>query len=266
MGLLSRANTLDEIKSNPGLVFSDFIKKHSLKTCAILEKLTGDYVVSNSFGLDASSILSATSTSDFWEGTCPVNGLVYNFKNADKTQLLQLFSFTLKDNFSELSLYKNASSKILITDSQIPLQATQDFEKISNEENKKSLLSLNPFVQEGSVVVQLEIDFYTAAESFFKEKNTNVNLSFDLFLNALSNELYNRFICRYNISGASAKKDPHCLKTVIVTDKYYSVNLISHHLLLNLKDVLENYSELIQIKDCGTAASCNQLQAFFQAE
>ncbi len=266
MGLLSRANTLDENKSSPGLVFSDFIKKHSLKTCAILEKFNNNFVVTNSFGLDASSILSATSTVDFWEGTCPFNGKIYNFKGEEKTQLLQLFSFSLKDNFSEFTLYKNSSSKILITDSQITSQAALDFEKISNGENKNNLLSINPFLQEGSVVLQFEIEFYKAAEDFFKAKNTNDNLSFECFLQALANELYNRLTCRYNLSGTSTKKNTHCIKTVIVTDKYYSVNLISHHLLLNFKDILENFAEQIEIKDCGRAASCNQLQAFLQAE
>ena len=64
MGLLSRANTLDENKSNPGLVFSDFIIKHSLKTAALLEKKDSNYCVTNSIGFDAESILSATSHHD----------------------------------------------------------------------------------------------------------------------------------------------------------------------------------------------------------
>ena len=266
MGLLSRANTLDETKSNPGLVFSDFIKKYSLKTCIILEKLTDNYHVSNSLGLDASSIFSATSTSDFWDGTCPLKGKIYNFKDAEKTQLLQLFSFALKDNFSELTLYKNSDSKILITDSTISSQAALDFEKINNEQSNNNLLSLNQFLQESSFVLLFEIDFYKAAESFFNSIKADNSLSFDLFLKAAANELYNRFTCRYNPSGISIKHNAHCIKTVIVTDKCYSVNLISHHILLNLKELFDNHAELIQIKDCGTAVSCNQLKAFLQAE
>ena len=65
MGLLSRANTLDELKNNPGLAFSDFINKHSLKICALLEKKANNYIVTNSIGFDAESIISATSANFF---------------------------------------------------------------------------------------------------------------------------------------------------------------------------------------------------------
>ena len=104
MGLLSRANTLDELKNNPGLAFSDFINKHSLKICALLEKKANNYIVTNFIGFYAESIISATSTVDFWDGICKEAGKVYYFKDTDKTQLLQLFSFTQKATFPDLSV------------------------------------------------------------------------------------------------------------------------------------------------------------------
>ena len=159
MGLLSRANTLDEMKSNPGLAFSDFIIKHSLKTCALLEKKDSNYQVVNSIGFDAESILSATSTCDFWDGICKNSGQIYSFSDSGKTQLLQLFSFNLKDNLQELSVYKNSSSKILLSSGKITEAAAKDFESINNNKHKNNILNLNPLIKENSVVLLLKIDF-----------------------------------------------------------------------------------------------------------
>ncbi len=64
MGLLSRASTLDKTDNIPGLAFSDFINKHSIKTCALLQKEASNYIVKNSIGLDAYSILSRVLARD----------------------------------------------------------------------------------------------------------------------------------------------------------------------------------------------------------
>ena len=69
MGLLSRASTMDN-KPLPVLAFSDFINKYSLKTCALLEPEGADYIVTDSIGFDAYSIITSKSTIDFWEGIC----------------------------------------------------------------------------------------------------------------------------------------------------------------------------------------------------
>ena len=265
MGLLSRANTLDEIKSNPGLVFSDFIIKHSLKTAALLEKKDSNYCVTNSIGFDAESILSATSTSDFWDGICKTSGQVYSFKNSEKTQLLQLFSFNQKDNLQELSVYKNSGSKILLCSGTLTDAAAKDFEAISNDKHKNDILKLNPLIKENSVVLLLKIDFSEAIKSFYLSQKDKIS-DLDFYTQSLMNELYNRFNCRYNIPDTTLQINPVTLKTVFITDKEYSVELVTHHIILNLKEVLNSHTDFIQICFAGRADSCDKIQSFLQAE
>jgi len=265
MGLLSRANTLDELKSNPGMAFSDFINKHSLKICTLLEKKASNYFVTNSIGFDAESILTATSTSDFWDGICKDYGQIYSFKDSEKTKLLQLFSFNLKDNFQVISVYKNKASQILISSEIITNEAAKDFETISNKEHENNYLNLNPLIKENSVVLLLKIDFSEAVKAYILSAQDKITEP-ELFNKSVINELYNRFSCRYNISDTTVKTSQFKLKTVIITNKEYSIELISHHIILNLKEVLQDNAELTQICFSGTAASCEKIQSFLQVE
>lgn len=265
MGLLSRANTLDELKSNPGLAFSDFINKHSLKISALLEKKASDYIVTNSIGLDAESIITATSTPDFWEGICKNSGQIYTFKDSEKTKLLQLFSFNLKENLQELSVYKNKASQILISSGSLTEQAAKDFEAISSNQHKNNYLNLNPLIKENSVVLLLKIDFSEAIKAYYSSAKDKIS-DFELFNKALMKELYNRFCCRYNISDTTIQTNQFALKTVIITNKEYSVELITHHIILNLKEVLNDNADFTQICFSGTADSCEKIKSFLMAE
>lgn len=265
MGLLSRANTLDELKSNPGLAFSDFINKYSLKTCALLEKKQADFIISNSIGFDAESILSATSTADFWDGICPNAGQVYNFKDSDKTKLLQLFSFNLKDNLQELSVYKNTASQILLCSGTINAECAKDFETISSAQHENNILNLNPLIKENTVVILLKIDFSEAIKGYYLSAKDKIS-DFEAFNKALMNEFYNRFCCRYNISDTTKQINEYSIKTVIITNKEYSVELITHHIMVNLKEVVQDNADFIQICFSGTADSCDKIKSFLQAE
>jgi hypothetical protein len=265
MGLLSRANTLDEKKSNPGLSFSDFIHKHSLKICALLEKKDNDYFVVNSIGFDAASIFSAVATSDFWDGICSNSGKIYSFKDSEKTKLLQLFSLNLKENISELSVYKNSSSKILLCAGTIDNQISSDFENIANQLHENDIYKLNPLIKEGSVVLFFKIDFSMAIKAFY-DSEKNPNIPFEFFQKTIMNELYNRFCCRYNIADTALIINSDSIKTVFITNKEYSVELITHHIKINLKEVLSNYAEDILICFSGTADSCDKIKSFLQAE
>ena len=265
MGLLSRASTLDKTENFQGLAFSDFINKHSLKTCALLEKNEADYFVKNSIGFDAESIISAVSTSDFWEGICPQAKKIYSFTNQEEIKpLLQLFSLNLKENLKNLFVYKNEKSQILISTENIAEETACDAEIIDDKNHECNISSLNPFIKDDSVVLKLNIDYSEAVESYIKAKCKNVNLQ-DFVHIALSNEIYNRFICYYNSPDSTVKSGTDSLKTVIIADKTYSIELITNHLILNLKEVIEHYAELIQIDFSGTAESCAETQDFLKS-
>ena len=265
MGLLSRASTLDKTENVQGLAFSDFINKHSLKICALLEKKEANYYVKNSIGFDASSIISAVSTSDFWEGICPQTKQIYTFSNQEEIKpLLQLFSLNLKENLKKLCVYKNSKSQIFVSTESFTTKTAVDAEIIDDTNHNCNISSLNPLIKEDSVVLKLNIDYSEAVESYLKAKCKDNNIC-KFIHKALTDEIYNRFICYYNSPDSTVKSENDSLKTVIIADKTYSIELITNHLILNLKEVLEDYAELIQISFSGTAESCAETQDFLQS-
>ena len=266
MGLLSRASNLDETESKSGLAFSDFITKYSLKNCAVLEQNNSDYLITHSIGFDSHSILNATSTCDFWNGICKQSGKIYNFSGDEISPFLQLFSEKLKYEIKTIFVYKNSASKILLSSNEILQNAANDFEKLSDLRHSINILNLNSQIKEKSLVLKFSLDFNEAIESFLSTEAKNLTASYKLYSRAIMDEVYNRFVCFYNTLDSSALTENNLLKTVFVVDKAFSTELIINHLILNLREVIDNFAELIQFENCGTADSCEQIQNFLQAE
>ena len=266
MGLLSRASTLDKTENVQGLAFTDFINKHSLKICALLEKKDADYFVKNSIGFDGNSIISAVSTSDFWQGICPQGKKIYSYNNQEEIKpLLQLFSLNFKENLKSIFVYKNAKSQILLTTDIISDEITTDAEILDDKYHKCDISTLNPLIKDDSLVLKLCIDYSEAVESFITSKIKSDEKTKTFVSTALSNEIYNRFICYYNSPDSTVYSGNNSIKTVIISDKTYSEELITNHLILNLKEVLEHYAELIQINFTGIAESCAETQDFLKS-
>ena len=264
MGLLSRASNLDE--KIPDLAFTDFILKHSLKFCALLEADNSNYYVSSSVGFDVNSIFTSISTVDFWKGICKETSKIYIYEGSELNPLLQLFSFYLKDNIKKLFVYKNSASRILICQDQLTKEITDDFENINSGRHNPDFLQLNPLIKENSTVLLLKLDFNNSIDNFINSEIKDKIIETESFKNACLNEIYNRFTCFYNSPDATVLFDNNILKTIIVADKAYSMELIKNHLLLNLKDILKESTKLVQIESAGTAASCDKVRSFLQAE
>ena len=247
MGLLSRASTLDETEIKQGLAFSDFILKYSLKSSAMLEQNDMYYIITQSIDFDAYSIISSNSTCDFWNGICKENKKIYKFSGNEVSPLLQLFSSNMKEKIEEVYIYRNSDSKILLSLNEISESATQDFENITSD-----IHSINIFSE--------------AIESFLQSELKTNNSIFEKAKLAIFNEIYNRFVCFYNLPDATVKADKLLIKTVFITGKAYSVELITNHFIFNLRDLLGNNAELIRVDFCGAATSCEQIQNFLQAE
>ena len=266
MGLLSRASNLDEIEIKQGLAFSDFINKHSLKSCAVLEQNNSFYYVKHSIGFDALSIISSVSTIDFWEGICKESQTVYSFTEKTLSPLLQLFSENLKYNLHELYFYKNAASQILIGTTNFSKETVEDFEILNDEYHSSDIQQLNSQISDDSVCLKFQIDFSEAVESFLDSEVKDNSFDISLLHKAIIDELYNRFTCFYNTLDATVRSGENSLKTIFITGKAYSSGLITNHLILNLSEVLGKHAELIQIEFLETADSCEQVQNFLQAE
>ena len=266
MGLLSRASTLDENEIKQGLAFSDFILKYSLKSSAILEKNDMYYIITQSIGFDAYSILSSNSTCDFWNGIIKENQKIYKFTGNDVSPLLQLFSSNMKEEIKEVYIYRNSNSKILLSFNEISEMAGKDFENITSDAHEINIFSLNPQIKENSAVIKLMIDFSEAIESFLQSEIKNNDSLFEKAQSSIYNEIYNRFVCFYNFPDATVKAGKSLIKTVFITGKAYSVELITNHFIFNLRELLGNNAELIRVDYCGAATSCEQIQNFLQAE
>ena len=78
-------------------------------------------------------------------------------------------------------------------------------------------------------------------------------------------EIYNKWF-KNGLRNTIYKSYKYCsCMTVKKEDKTYSIELIANHLILNIKDLLEHYAELIIIDFSGTAESCAETQAFLQS-
>lgn len=267
MGLLSIASHLDDVPK-PGLAFSDVILKHNFKNAALLEKTDNDYLISNSIGFDGDSIISACSTSDFWDGICHETGKLYKFSHNDNSvsPLLQLFSLNLKDNVKEISVCRNSQNKILLVcNSKITEEALKDFELADSSRHKCNTDTLNKFFKESSVLEMFQVNLCEAAESFILSAKVNSDFS-DSLQKAIYNEFYNRFISCYNNKDASAYPEDGVINTVFIMDKAYSTELIFNHLVLNFREVLGSFADLAKINNLGKAHSYKEIADFLQAE
>ena len=253
MGLLSRASNLDE---TPLLAFSDFILKHQLKTCAVLEKDEIYYTLSNSIGFDVSTITSIASTPAYWIGLCPQEDVIYHFHKKDDSisPLLQLFSYNMKDELTDLYACRSSNSKILLSCQELTAKAVEDFHNISNSYHECCINNLNQYIKDGSNVLKFKIDLTQIIQSFDKERN------------AIFSEYYNRLLCFYNKPDATTVSEDYTLNTVFIADKTFSSEHISKHLQLNLKDITDQTSASVKINYLGTAGSCNEIKEFLQAE
>ena len=266
MGLLSRASTLDEKEITKKLAFTDFIIKHSLKACAMLVQDDVHYLINQSIGFDALSHIKSFSTSDFWNGIFKDSHKIHNFSGSELSPLLQLFSDSLKEQLKELYLYKNSNSDILLSFEEITSDMAKDFENIAVQTHSINIRELNPNIAEGSVLSEFIINCSEAIDSLILSELSSDKEHKAEFQKSIMNEIYNRFSCIYNYPDSTVISDETSLKTIFITDKTYSVDLLTNHIILNLREVLANHAELIEVEYCGKADSCEQIENFLQAE
>ena len=171
----------------------------------------------------------------------------------------------MKENLENLYVVKNSSDHILISEQEITNQSLTDFSELNDTKHLIKIENLNALIKENSFVLKFQIDFSEAIDSFLSsQKNPKDTINFER--TALLNELYNRFICSFNNIDASTLTKDNILKTVFITDRNYSIELITNHIILNLREVLSDSAELTQINYIGTAESYTDTKTFLQAE
>ncbi|MCR4579660.1 MAG: hypothetical protein K5681_04855 [Treponema sp.] len=264
MGLLSKAGHLE---TNKGLAFSEFINKYNFKICALFEKKDNFFLIKNSIGFDGASILSSYSTVDFWNGICDtVEELnIFTDDNGTLSPLLQLFSFSQKDDIESVAVYKPSNSKIFISCNQkFPKECIHDLCNL--DENKKiiNLESLNRLITRESKVIEMEVDFEEAVESFLQAQVKDKTKA-ATFIDSIYNEISNRFLCYFS-KNVSVRINQHSSRAIFVVSRDLTQEHLINHIILNLSGVIGNYSEIINFNVSGIANSIPEIKEFLQVE
>lgn len=233
MGLLSKANSLEQPVISNGLAFSNLIKNNNL-SYLILFKKNNDYSIENSFGLDAKSIKLSLSTLDFWNGICPSSNEIYNFSKSDNTiaPLLQFFSSDITEKLSKISLIKLPNGNIfLVCNSQISDDLKNDFSLYDESKLQNELSSLT----QADNYIHFSIDC-SALKNIYTD-----------FYNSVINEIYNRLLCSY-FKDIYISKENDILRFAINKQECNNSSILIKHILANLSEVLENNTNSIIIK------------------
>lgn len=263
-GLLKKANLLTQEK---GLAFSDFLKKYNDSVFAIFSKIDNFYFITNSIGFDGLSILSSYSTKDFWNGLIPNKNKIYNFDDDENSlnKLLQFFSFEMKDKISSISVYSTDTKIFMLCNIPLTNEFIHDISFI-NDDNSFDISNINnSFVSEYEVN-KYSIDYSEAVESYAMQKTENKPDLCEHLKNALFNEISNRLVLFFNSPNYSARVNETINNFIIFSKNKYEDNLLLNHIILNLKDVIEDCSQLITLSYCGKAETYSEIQEFFKVE
>lgn len=263
MGLLTKANLLD---LNKRLAFSDFILKYKIKTFAVFSKKEKDYYISNSLGFDGVSIFESVSTEDFWKGICKEDKKIYTYPSSDRNNpLLQFFSFKIKDDIKDVSVYKSDNSILMLCNQPMTEEIIKDYASIDYNYSNLNVNKLNDVINHESILYKLQIDFDEAIQTFIYTKLTKKDFS-DEFTKSLFNELSNRILFAYNYPDASVKLFDNKILSIFISNQPVSDALLINHLILNYKSVIDSAAEVINIEFLGKAETINDVKDFLKVE
>lgn len=263
MGLLSKANLLGTSKR---LAFSNLIKKYSINFFALFEKQDENFVIVDSLGFDGASILASTSTFDFWKGVLPEEKKLYNFDPVNNP-LFQFFSFYIKDNVKSICAFRFDNYILLIcNNNEIDSDFINSYINIEKKHENINVSNLNKAIGRDSYIYKMEIDLQEAIENYLISKKIKDSYVSDRFSKSLYNEISNRFCYLYNLYDASVLTDNNLIKTVFITNSNSSKELLINHIVLNLKEVIDNSAEIINFNFLGIAETYNDITNFLQGE
>lgn len=255
IGLLKKSMLLD---SKNQLDFFEFTQKFKIKYCAIFKHFTDGYRIINSIGFDGISIINSFSTKDFWDGLLPEKNKIYFFDNKNNSILpfYQFFSFSLKNNFNSIYCVKDSKENILLICS-LDEQISYDFEIIKYFNNltyeyiqhKDELCNIDFSQKFQKVSINLEESII----SFLKKNSTSNS---EITKKAIVNEIFNS-IRLFSESSFLVSLDKNNNIKLLISSSI-PIELFTSHLIINLKEKLLEFSQLINIKTEGKLNSYSE--------
>lgn len=255
------------------LDFFEFTKKYNLNICAILEMYKDSFVVSECIGFDGLTIISTLSTPDFWNGTIPSKNQWYKFSTSDNTitPFYQFLSFELKEKIENIYIYFSTNNKILVlcSDEEIDLSddtyLLNDFNLLITKDSCQEIDNTKIEIGIDTTITKYSIEFEKAVRTFLalNLKNLEMMEYFNKIFYQTIWYSFNKYFNRhYYIYQTSLTK----LNFISLTKTEISDSLFLEHIKKNLKLILEDEVNLINLHNLGKASSYSEIAAFLKAE
>ncbi|NLC92461.1 MAG: hypothetical protein GX677_03200 [Treponema sp.] len=275
MGLLDKASNIINNEIKPALnkiSFWNFVTSHNIQICAVFTRKDDFYYITNSIGFDGLSILSSFSTSDFWTGLLPSENQFFDFKTCDNSilSILQFFSFNLKDNVDFVQCLR-IDNKILFLCNNNSLQIINNksiIEDFSNIDfSKQNYFNNDNLIETKNISIRkYTIDIQEAITSFVKSKLKNHLEISELYIESISNEIMNRLSSFFAHPSLIKRNTKFSASILFPYKNEFSYILLMNHLIVNLAEVVENFSELLEINDLGKIDSYLEMEEFINAK
>lgn len=266
-GLLKK--TLSILNKKTELDFFEFTKKYSLKFCAFFLRKENFFYISKSIGFDGKSIINSVSTQSFWNGTIEKEGWhFFDKKDARIVQFYQFFSFELKDSFEYLYIFYSQNQILMIP-------STHKFEQdelnsISND--LPTLCEYSPKFDVSLLDNDYKLSFYKykidilKAISMYIEKNVDNTTFVPLLKSSLITEIFGRLKLYFSYPNIVLMDENSNVKVLIASNKEINLELLKTHLLLNIENVIESFSEYLELISEGISKSFSDASSFLKVD
>lgn len=274
MGLLNRANDLltnetlynskndDTVNENKSFAFSDFLQKYNIFSFAICQLVDNYFLIKDSLGFDGKTISHFKISYAECDSLFNANNTFSTINIADYPFLNVLFSEDVKKKNKTFSFCKISSNFLMICNSEISADLLSDFLTTDNKQNI-DFERINQNILQNNNCMTVQINFQEAIETFFCS-SSDKQITKQQFSSSIFTEICNRFLYWYDNKDFCKQFDDYTLKLVFFTKETIPSELLINHIIYNLKDVLENSAEIIDIQ-INYTNNLLEIQDFFKA-
>ena len=266
-GLLKK--TLSILNKKTELDFFEFTKKYSLKFCAIFSRCENLFYISKSIGFDGKSITNSVSTQSFWSGTIDTEGWhFFNKKDSRIIQFYQFFSFELKDSFEYLYVFYSKNQILLIPS--VHQFEQKELKSISND--LPTLCEYSPKFDFSLLDNDYKLSFYKYKIEILKpismyiEKNVDNSSFVQLLKSSLITEILGRLKLYFSYPNIVLMDEDANVKVLLAASKEINIDLLKTHLLLNIENVIENFSDYLELIPEGMSKSFSDASSFLKVD
>ena len=262
IGLLQKANLLTQ---NRKLAFLEFIFKHNISFCAILAESNGTFLIKNSIGFDSVSICNSCSTKDFWKGILPEINKEYFFSTENKNlnEILQFFSFKLKDEVESVSIIKTEGFIFILCNKILSKEIINDLKFLDYNSEFRFKYDFDALkITSENILSCYNFDFSEAIESSVLQNVKPNNVNYELYKDAVQNEVSNRIFCIFQFPHFIKKCENKSLNVVLNTKTKICADFFYRHILSSISTIIDDNSSLINISENDTCKTLSQLKDF----